>query len=554
MHSVCSKPSFIQPFLSTVFVLRSILSFLFCIIYEALFSRCCPCLSSSSRKISTLRPSSSSTNKKTDQVIAGKTNRGKVAVIGGGIAGTGCAWALAQDDFEVHLFESAPTVGGNAKTYVWPDGQRTGLSVLAWPEEYFNNYQALLSRLKITHSNVQLGFHIQNPMGEDYIQGNMKASPLYRKHMSSVAGWERMVSFVRAVNRVFNCCPKRKSLYRMNMLNPLNVVPLRWLSIPFGVTRECWDDIIVPMYASTFLTVQLDMVPSIILPIISDIIPLKTPAVLRSWDQNSTCVFDAMLTQVQQVHLNEPVTAVEQDPTTFLWSINGTHHGYDRVVFASNAKNVRECPKVLPNWLRVLFQNITYTMETDDSMIVGDVHSDSNIFPFPNGSGGNGSGGTGTSSGTTKESLLASSANFIQARRDAVTGDMKYTNTFILNSWIPSLEGQRALPRLVTYGAPKGNKGSEVGPNRSKVLDQVYNHWNHPHLTTVILGAQYLLRYIQGRNGVYFCGSLATPGNGHDLSFCSGMAVACAIGAKYPFEKESKCVDDFVLLKSLMGL
>ena len=179
---------------------------------------------------------------------------------------------------------------------------------------------------------------------------------------------------------------------------------------------------------------------------------------------------------------------------------------------------------------------------------------DSNIFPFPNGSGGNGSGGTGTSSGTTKESLLASSANFIQARRDTVTGDMKYTNTFILNSWIPSLEGQRALPRLVTYGAPKGNKGSKVGPNRSKVLDQVYNHWNHPHLTTVILGAQYLLRYIQGRNGVYFCGSLATPGNGHDLSFCSGMAVACAIGAKYPFQKESKCVDDFILLKSLMGL
>ena len=92
-------------------------------------------------------------------------------------------------------------------------------------------------------------------------------------------------------------------------------------------------------------------------------------------------------------------------------------------------------------------------------------------------------------------------------------------------------------------------------PKKSQVLDQVYNHWNHPHLTTVILGAQYLLRYIQGRNGVYFCGSLATPGNGHDLSFCSGMAVACAIGAKYPFEKENKkCVDDFVLLKSLMGL
>lgn len=60
--------------------------------------------------------------------------RARVAVIGGGIAGSSCAWALQQDGFEAHLFEAADCVGGNAKTFVWPDGQRTGLSVLAWPQ------------------------------------------------------------------------------------------------------------------------------------------------------------------------------------------------------------------------------------------------------------------------------------------------------------------------------------------------------------------------------------------------------------------------------------
>jgi hypothetical protein len=29
-----------------------------------------------------------------------------------------------------------------------------------------------------------------------------------------------------------------------------------------------------------------------------------------------------------------------------------------------------------------------------------------------------------------------------------------------------------------------------------------------------------LLRLVQGQHGVYFCGSMATPGNGHDLSLC----------------------------------
>ena len=62
------------------------------------------------------------------------TPRAKVAVVGAGIAGSSCAWALEQDGFNVHLFEADDYVGGNAKTFLWPDGQRTGLSVLAWPE------------------------------------------------------------------------------------------------------------------------------------------------------------------------------------------------------------------------------------------------------------------------------------------------------------------------------------------------------------------------------------------------------------------------------------
>ena len=262
-------------------------------------------------------------NKKTD----GK--RGRVAIIGGGIAGSGAAWALTQDHFECSIFESSSVVGGNAKTFVWPDGQRTGLSVLAWPHEYFNNYEALLKRLKIKHTEVNLNFYIRSASGEEYVQGDdVRSSTLWQKHQSSLRGWSYMLSFVRIINRVFNCFPVRKSLYRMNMLNPLNLVPLRWLSIPFGVRRECWDDIIVPMYASTFLSTHLDYVPAIILPIISDIIPLEKSTLLRSWEENSTLVFDGMLKNVQ-VHLNEPVTHVKQDMNTGLWTINQKFDGFE---------------------------------------------------------------------------------------------------------------------------------------------------------------------------------------------------------------------------------
>ena len=59
---------------------------------------------------------------------------------------------------------------------------------------------------------------------------------------------------------------------------------------------------------------------------------------------------------------------------------------------------------------------------------------------------------------------------------------------------------------------------------------------------------------MQGRRGLYFCGSFATPGNGHDLSLCSGLAVACALGAAYPFADDASAAADFVRLRRLMGV
>lgn len=91
-------------------------------------------------------------------------------------------------------------------------------------------------------------------------------------------------------------------------------------------------------------------------------------------------------------------------------------------------------------------------------------------------------------------------------------------------------------------------------PDASLASGTVVNDWNHPVLNPVSLACQYLLRFIQGRRGVYFCGSLATPGNGHDLSLCSGFAVAVAVGAKFPFEDSALCRSDLKKLSGLMGL
>jgi predicted NAD/FAD-binding protein len=88
----------------------------------------------------------------------------KVAVIGGGIAGCSAAWSLARAGADVHIFETRPTLGGNAKTHVWSTDPRmeTGLSVLAWPHEYFRNYTNLLRTLQVATQDVQLRFYVDN--------------------------------------------------------------------------------------------------------------------------------------------------------------------------------------------------------------------------------------------------------------------------------------------------------------------------------------------------------------------------------------------------------
>ena len=53
---------------------------------------------------------------------------------------------------------------------------------------------------------------------------------------------------------------------------------------------------------------------------------------------------------------------------------------------------------------------------------------------------------------------------------------------------------------------------------------------------------------------VYFAGSAMTPGNGHDLSFLSGLIIAKKLGAEYPFAKHSAAASDFERLRSLMGI
>mmetsp|Transcript_15863 Transcript_15863/g.23888 ORF Transcript_15863/g.23888 Transcript_15863/m.23888 type:complete len:514 (+) Transcript_15863:33-1574(+) len=467
----------------------------------------------------------------------------RIAIIGGGIAGHGCAYSLnSSNGFDVHLFEERSDFGGNAKTFDWPDGAVTGLSVLAWPAAYFRNYKALLKALNVSTENVSLPFCIRSVNGMYFAHD--KAMGLSRRYGNDIYCWNKMIWLVHCINRFFNGTDEA-SLYHMSMLNPMNIIPLRILSRLFFVSDEFWQDVIVPLYASSFLTVHLDGVPAVILPTLNSLIPLTSSPSMESWVASSRDVFDRMASAKGSAdstltrHPEHSVFSVYQNPHSRKWSIvtsSGTYSDFDRVVFASNAHHAtRTLGNGFSRIARWILAAVTYTDEWDASFITGIIHSDSTVLPVAH-----------------RNELLDNYANYIESRIEE--GQVRYTNTFILSSWMPSLQHEKGLysigrctPRLVTYGA----QSPESIQNK---CGEVRNIKNHPHLSLVGLLLTMGLRYIQGERGVYFCGSFATPGNGHDLSLCSGFAVADALGASYPFSDEADAKRDYNRLKRIMGL
>ena len=74
----------------------------------------------------------------------------KIAIVGGGVAGLGAAWALSRhpERFDIRLFEANPALGGNAVTVDMPqaDGRSIpfDISVTACIPTVYHNYVQFL--------------------------------------------------------------------------------------------------------------------------------------------------------------------------------------------------------------------------------------------------------------------------------------------------------------------------------------------------------------------------------------------------------------------------
>jgi predicted NAD/FAD-binding protein len=138
-----------------------------------------------------------------------------------------------------------------------------------------------------------------------------------------------------------------------------------------------------------------------------------------------------------------------------------------------------------------------------------------------------------------RKNVLKECSNYIKIK------NKKVENTFILSSWLPEEKKLKTgIPYLVSYNNEDKIEG---------IKGTVTNLEAHPHLSFWNLFLSNLINLIyQGKDSIYFSGSYCTPGNGHDLSFLSGLVVAEEIGASYPFPENKLALKDKNSLKKML--
>jgi len=359
--------------------------------------------------------------------------------------------------------------------------------------------------------------------------------------------YDSMVGFCRKVNNFFAWGNDEPSFYKMaggalGSVNPLNFVSNRWLSRRFGLSDDFYHTIVQPFHGIQFTTLQIEHIPAVAFPALDDIVPLTSSRTHGSWGAlNSTEVFEKA-TEECKVVLNRRVLSVEFDDDTGcnrLIDDQGETCEYERVVFAcpahAAANMMQDAGRYESRLLKAVGYHDDYHNHDWKDWLEAPVHQDVECLP----------------EGYRRELMDGCAFMINTDAHGGADGTQNTMYTHVLGSWSPSAReaGIAGAPMFMSQCMHEGVEIDEAKINKTFSAPR-----SHPDLSTSNLAITQMLRLVQGRKGRYFCSNYVAPGNGHDLSLLSGMAVAGAIGAEYPFPENQSAWQDFEWMKMFMGV
>eukprot|EP00040_Diaphanoeca_grandis_P034197 m.210907 g.210907 ORF g.210907 m.210907 type:complete len:759 (-) comp33095_c0_seq1:211-2487(-) len=490
----------------------------------------------------------------------------KVAVIGGGVAGSGAAYTLTKDGYEVTVYEARKTCCGNARSFEWDINGRTVtscVSVTAWPAILYKNYVALLEQIDVKTTPMPLSWFLYSkvPGSEGYLWAADPAAPegsLRQRFKEDFRRYDMVQKFVRRVTNFYTLewFGDEVSMYTpqtgLGIFNPLNVYPLYSMCRLVGISQEWWDVVFTPHYTASFLSDKLDNMCAVTAPLIEVNIPLNPKpensegCVITScetWADAGAGIREtfAKMTAKSTVHVDTRVLDVKilENGMKRVFDEHGNSEDYDKVIFACQSTAVGNMHKA-HNWYE---DRILATPEYADDHHPGTghmhaiMHNDSSII-----------------APEFEQEIVQRASNYVEITQEE-DGSLNIENTYNFGvqspgvKWLQDIPSTERPPMLISHAL---GAGKVIDP--AKTLDTGNHVRAHPLYSGWNIMTMLSLRLVQGRNGIYYCSNWTTPGNTHDMSLLSGIVCAHAIGADYPFEGNVEAKKDFFRLRSLMGI
>ena len=428
----------------------------------------------------------------------------RIAIVGGGVAGLGVAWALNRhpDRFDFRLFEAEAHLGGNAMTVDMPQDDGTSIpfdiSVTACIPSVYHHVLLLARQLGVELVDTRFSYSVAYRGG---IYAHDLDSDISRELKSEIDRFQRLL---KRLNRFGRLNRSRSRL--LNALNPFNYVSMGAV-LNFGrFSGDFRYKVLKPMFVNFLMATNVFDMPASLFSRYLEFFDIVTATPMRTWEGGTRRVYE-LLTEAfrDRICLGRRVRKVVRTGAGVrVEDEAGVVETFDDVVFACNANQTLmalDRPSFLESWL---LASVRYESELHNHAVV---HSDASVLP------------------ENAARPLETRSNHIEqygARPD------NYEITYVMHNQQPWAH-RSDKPCLVTY-----NPISRID-ERKIVKRWWFQHVVHD-VRHIVLLVQ-LFRLVQGRRRTWHCGA-HTLVNSQETCFVSGLVTARQLGADYPFRDD----------------
>ena len=425
----------------------------------------------------------------------------RVAIVGGGVAGLGTAWALHRhpERFDFRVFEAEAHLGGNAVTADMPQDDGTSIpfdiSVTACIPSVYHHIRLVAQQLGVELVDTRFSYSVGYRGG---IYAHDLDCDIGRELRTEIGQFQRLLKRLHWFGRLNG---SRSRL--LNALNPFNYVSMGTV-LNFGrYSGDFRYKVLKPMFVNFLMATNVFDMPASLFSRYLEFFDIITATPMQTWEGGTRRIYEKLTAAFREkIDLGRRVSKVVRCGSTVLVKdAHGVEETFDDVVFACNANQTLmalDRPSFLESWL---LASIRYESELHNHAVV---HSDASVLP------------------DNAALPLETRSNHIEqygSRPD------NYEITYIMHNQQP-WANRSDKPCLVTYNPISRIDGDKV------VKRWWFQHVVHDVRHIVVLVP--LFRLIQGRRRTWHCGA-HTLVNSQETCFVTGLVTARQLGAGYPF-------------------